>query len=105
MSDERIDPKVTKRPSPEVVAAEKSIASYIETHPNAAPGALAEVAIRAADRARGLKEERRRCTCDGGRVESGPSGATYSMPHERCGATGWVQRLVSDWRPVERRDA
>lgn len=37
------------------------------------------------------------CGCDGGLVEKGPAGATYSAPCDRCRGGGTVERLGGVW--------
>jgi hypothetical protein len=53
---------------------------------------------------RTLRREVLRCGCDDGRIESGPTGATYSTVHDKCAGTGRIERLVSKWRPLQAQE-
>jgi hypothetical protein len=87
VTDERIDPKVIKAAS-EAYRRARDQLEYFGATEYDGPSPI-EAAIRAADRERGLKEERKVR-----RAFVGPDDIEY--PDELR------VRLTSDWRPVER---
>jgi hypothetical protein len=91
MSDERIDPDVVEAGARALYRRALTKATFFREFEEQAEGweADAEVAIRAADRARGMKEEKRHPA-----IPVPGSGTARPGP-----ATHY--RLVSNWRPVE----